>query len=90
MSKQILKKVGLFFDQKFLSVMHRVNYKYYAKHYPLYLKRMGVQFSGDISKTGFIAGNVKFGIGITIECSSCTGGGSREYGSLVNCAKILW
>ena len=60
MSKDLLKKIGLFIDQKFLFVMHRLNYKYYAKHYPLYLQKMGVKFSGDISKTGFIAGSVKF------------------------------
>ena len=60
MPKDLLKKAGLFFDLKFLNVMHRLNYKYYAKHYPLYLQKMGVKFSGDISKTGFIAGNVKF------------------------------
>lgn len=60
MKKNIFKKVGLFFDLKFLNIMHRLNYKYYAKHFPLYLRRMGVQFSGDISKTGFIASDVKF------------------------------
>lgn len=60
MPKDIFKKAGLFFNLKFLNVMHRLNYRYYAKHFPLYLKKMGVQFSGDISKTGFIAGNVKF------------------------------
>ena len=60
MSKDIFKKAGLFFSFQFLKIMHQLNYKYYAKHFPLYLKRMGVQFSGDISKTGFIAGSVKF------------------------------
>lgn len=60
MPKGIFKKMALFFNLKFLKVMHRLNYKYYAKHFPLYLQRMGVQFSGDISKTGFIASNVQF------------------------------
>lgn len=40
--------------------MHRLNYKYYLKHYPFYLKKMGVRFSGDIKNTGFIASSVKF------------------------------
>lgn len=56
----ILKKIKLLIQKKFLWLMHRVNYKYYAKHYPLYLQSMGVKFSGDLSKTGFIAGSVKF------------------------------
>lgn len=40
--------------------MVRFNYKYYAKNFPLYLRRMGVQFSGDITKTGHICSDVKF------------------------------
>ena len=60
MPNYIFKKAGLFFNHQFLNIMHRLNYRYYAKHYPLYLKRMGIQFSGDISKTGFVADNVKF------------------------------
>ena len=60
MKKQVFKKVGLFLNLKFLKMMQRLNYKYYAKHYPLHLKRMGIQFSGDISKTGFIATSVHF------------------------------
>ena len=56
----LIKKIGLFFNLKFLKIMQRVNYKYYLKHYPLYLKKMGVNFTGDISNTGFIASNVKF------------------------------
>lgn len=58
--KYMFKKVGLLFFRIFLAVMQRVNYKCYAKYNPLYFKKMGVQFSGDISKTGFIAGDAKF------------------------------
>ena len=54
------KKIKLLINLKFLKIMHRLNYKYYLKHYPLYLKKMGVNFTGDISNTGFIASNVKF------------------------------
>lgn len=60
MPKDLWKKARLYVDLKFLNVMHRLNYKYYAKHFPLYLQRMGVNFSGDISKTGFIASTVQF------------------------------
>lgn len=56
----MLKKIGLFFNLMFLKIMHRLNYKYYLKHFPLYLKKLGVRFSGDISNTGFIASSVKF------------------------------
>ena len=56
----MFKKAVLFFNLMFLKVMHRLNYKYYLKHFPLYLKRMGVKFSGDIANTGFIASTVKF------------------------------
>lgn len=58
--KMFFKKVILFFNLKFLKIMHRVNYKYYLKHFPRYLRRMGVKFSGDIEKTGFISNTVKF------------------------------
>jgi len=43
-----------------LKIMQRVNYKYYSKHYPLYLHKIGIKFSGDISKTGFIAPSATF------------------------------
>ena len=44
----------------YLKLMQRVNYKYFKKYYPYYLRRMGVRFSGDIEKTGFVATNVRF------------------------------
>lgn len=56
----LLKKIKLLINLIFLKIMHRLNYKYYLKHYPLYLRKMGVNFTGDISNTGFIASNVKF------------------------------
>lgn len=56
----IVKKISLGIRLLFLKLMQRVNYKYFKKHYPYYLQRMGVRFSGDIEKTGFIATNVKF------------------------------
>jgi len=56
----MIKKLMLHMQHSFLKVMHRLSYKYYLKHYPRYLRKMGVRFSGDISKTGFIASNVKF------------------------------
>lgn len=56
----LFKKIGLFINHKFLKIMHRLNYKYYLNHYPLYLKKMGVRFSGNISNTGFIASTVQF------------------------------
>lgn len=58
--KLLLKKVSLGTELAFLKVMQRLNYKYFKKHFPYFLKRMGVRFSGDIDKTGFIATNVKF------------------------------
>ncbi len=60
MPKYIFKKIRLLFDLMVLNVMVRVNYKYYAKHFPRYLQRMGVQFSGDISKTGHISSDTRF------------------------------
>lgn len=58
--KELFRKAGLYFNLKFLKIMHRLNYKYYAKHFPLYLQKRGIKFSGDISKTGFIAGGTHF------------------------------
>lgn len=54
------KKIVLLVNLVFLKIMHRINYKYYLKHFPLYLKRMGVRFSGDIENTGFIASSAVF------------------------------
>ena len=56
----MLKKFILLINYLFLRFINKFNYKYYLKHFPLYLRRMGVKFSGDISNTGFIAHNVKF------------------------------
>ncbi|MBE6728778.1 MAG: acyltransferase [Ruminococcaceae bacterium] len=56
----MLRKIGLFVNLKFLRIMHKLNYRYYLKHFPLYLKKIGVRFSGDISNTGFIASSAKF------------------------------
>lgn len=58
--KLLSKKVFLLLELKFLKLMQRINYKYFKKHYPYFLKKMGVRFSGDIDKTGFIATNVTF------------------------------
>ena len=57
---RITKKIALRLEQKFFSIVQRFNYKYYLKNFPYYLKRIGVNFSGDISKTGFIASDVMF------------------------------
>lgn len=54
------KKIVLLINLVFLKIMHRISYKYYLKHFPLYLKRMGVRFSGDIENTGFIASSAVF------------------------------
>lgn len=56
----LLKKLRLGLELLFLKIMQRVNYRYFKKHYPYFLRRMGVKFSGDIDKTGFIATSVKF------------------------------
>lgn len=40
--------------------MNRISYSYFLKHFPLFLRKRGINFSGDISKTGFIANNVDF------------------------------
>ena len=54
------KKIELKMEHAFLSVMQRVRYSYFAKHYPRYLQKMGVNFSGDINKTGFVAPSASF------------------------------
>ena len=58
--RMFLRKIFLILNLNFLKIMHVLNYKYYLKHFPLYLKRLGVRFSGDISKTGFISNTVRF------------------------------
>ena len=58
--KMLVKKARLGTELAFLKFMQRVNYKYFKKHFPYYIKRMGVKFSGDINKTGFIATDVRF------------------------------
>ena len=55
-----LKKIKLKLNLIFLKIMYRVKYSYYLKHFPRYLKKLGVNFSGDIQKTGFISTSVKF------------------------------
>ncbi len=54
------KKVSLKIELAYLRVMQRVHYKTYKKGFPRYLQRMGVRFSGDIHKTGFVAPGAKF------------------------------
>lgn len=54
------KKIQLKIEHAFLSVMQRVRYSYFIKQYPRYLQKMGVNFSGDINKTGFVAPSVSF------------------------------
>lgn len=54
------KKIALKINLIYLKIMHRVKYSYYLKHFPLYLRKLGVNFSGDIAKTGFISSSVSF------------------------------
>lgn len=56
----IMKKIGLLIDLIFLKLMQRFRYSYYLKHFPFYLKKIGVNFSGSMENTGFIASTVKF------------------------------
>lgn len=54
------KKLFLKCELLFLKMMQQLNYKYFKKHFPRYLRRMGVRFTGDIAQTGFVAPSVKF------------------------------
>ena len=54
------KKLLLHMELLFLKLMQRIRYSYYLRNYPLYLRKIGVKFSGDIKKTGFIASSAKF------------------------------
>lgn len=56
----MFKKLILLFNLLFLKFMNRISYQYYLKHFPRYLRRMGIKFTGDINNTGFIASSVKF------------------------------
>ena len=56
----VSRKIELKIEHAFLCVMQRVKYSYFAKHYPKYLQKMGVRFSGDIEKTGFVAPSISF------------------------------
>lgn len=55
-----IKKANIRIQQKMFGIIHRLNYPYYLKQYPLLLQKMGINFSGDISKTGFISSTASF------------------------------
>ena len=57
---RLIKKISIRFQQKIYGIIHRVNYQYYLKNYPRLLQKMGINFSGDIAKTGFISPSVAF------------------------------
>lgn len=56
----MIKKIILGLNLLFLKTVNRLSYSYYLKHFPLYLRRRGINFSGDIGKTGFISSSVDF------------------------------
>jgi acetyltransferase-like isoleucine patch superfamily enzyme len=53
-------KLSLKLQLLFLRLMQQLCYDYYRRHFPRYLKRLGVRFSGDIEKAGFVAADVSF------------------------------
>lgn len=56
----MIKKIILGLNLLFLKTVNRLSYNYYLKHFPLYLRKRGINFSGDIGKTGFISSDVDF------------------------------